>query len=155
MPDHQDGQVAPFSALLTEVKGSHHCSSVHFSPEDGDRMFLRNVGIYRRVHTAPKPRRTTSSLNMTIFWDVTPCSLVDTDRCLRGAYCLHHQGDCSETSVSIYQTTWCYMQKTAVFILVAVRTSNLTQIKLLPRAGGGGGGHKRCVNDTGLTYRQI
>jgi hypothetical protein len=28
-----------------------------YSPEDGDSMFLRNVGIYRRVYTAPKPRR--------------------------------------------------------------------------------------------------
>jgi hypothetical protein len=27
----------------------------HFSPEDGDSMFLRNVGNYRRVYTAPKP----------------------------------------------------------------------------------------------------
>jgi hypothetical protein len=25
--------------------------------EDGDSMFLRNVGIYRRVYTASKPRR--------------------------------------------------------------------------------------------------
>jgi hypothetical protein len=29
--------------------------------EDGDGMFLQNVGIYRRVYTVPKPRRTTSS----------------------------------------------------------------------------------------------
>jgi hypothetical protein len=28
---------------------------------DGSSMFLRTVGIYRRVYTAPKPRRTTSS----------------------------------------------------------------------------------------------
>jgi hypothetical protein len=28
----------------------------HFSPEDGDIMFLRNVGIYLRTYTAPKPR---------------------------------------------------------------------------------------------------
>jgi hypothetical protein len=32
-----------------------HC---HFSPEDGDRMFLRNVGIYLRVYTASQPRTT-------------------------------------------------------------------------------------------------
>jgi hypothetical protein len=31
------------------------------SPEDGDNIFLRNVGIYRRVYAAPKPRRTSSS----------------------------------------------------------------------------------------------
>jgi hypothetical protein len=34
----------------------------HFSPEDGDSMLLRNVGIYRRVYTAPKPRRTSCLL---------------------------------------------------------------------------------------------
>jgi hypothetical protein len=31
------------------------------SPEDGDSIFLRNVGIYRRVYTVPKLRRTASS----------------------------------------------------------------------------------------------
>jgi hypothetical protein len=30
---------------------------------------------------------------MAIFWDVAPCSLVDTDPCFRDAKCLHHQGD--------------------------------------------------------------
>jgi hypothetical protein len=30
---------------------------------------------------------------VTVFWDVAPCSLVETDRRFRGAYCLHHQGD--------------------------------------------------------------
>jgi hypothetical protein len=29
---------------------------------------------------------------MADFWDVAPCSLIDTDRRFRGAYCLHHQG---------------------------------------------------------------
>jgi hypothetical protein len=32
-------------------------------------------------------------MKMAVFWYVAPCSLVDTDRCFRGAYCLHHQGD--------------------------------------------------------------
>jgi hypothetical protein len=27
-----------------------------FSPEDGESMFLQNVGIYLQVHTAPKTR---------------------------------------------------------------------------------------------------
>jgi hypothetical protein len=44
---------------------------------------------------------------MTVFWDVTPCSLVEIDRIFRGAYCLHH----TRTS-----------QKTVIFILVPVRT---------------------------------
>jgi hypothetical protein len=30
---------------------------------------------------------------MTVFWDITPYSLVDIGRRFRGAYCLHHQGD--------------------------------------------------------------
>jgi hypothetical protein len=34
-----------------------------------------------------------TSMNMAVFWDVAPCGLVDIDRRLRGAYCLHHQGD--------------------------------------------------------------
>jgi hypothetical protein len=33
-----------------------------FSPEDGDIMFLRNVGICHRVYTAPKPKRTSCSV---------------------------------------------------------------------------------------------
>jgi phosphoribosyl-dephospho-CoA transferase len=32
----------------------------------------------------------------------------------------------SEASVNVYQTTLCYIQKTAIFILVAVRTTNIT-----------------------------
>jgi hypothetical protein len=31
-------------------------------------------------------------LKMTVFWDVAPCSPVETDRRFRGSYCLHHQG---------------------------------------------------------------
>jgi hypothetical protein len=30
---------------------------------------------------------------MTVFWDVAPCSLLKTDRRFGGAYSLHHQGD--------------------------------------------------------------
>jgi hypothetical protein len=32
-------------------------------------------------------------MRMSVFWDVTPCSRVETDRRFRGSYCLHHQGD--------------------------------------------------------------
>jgi hypothetical protein len=28
-------------------------------------------------------------LNMAVFWDVAPCSLMDIDRRFRGAYCHH------------------------------------------------------------------
>jgi hypothetical protein len=30
-------------------------------------------------------------MKMAVFWDVAPCSLVDTDRRFRGAYYLYHQ----------------------------------------------------------------
>jgi hypothetical protein len=33
---------------------------LYLSPEDGDSMLLRNVGIYWQVYTASQPRRTTS-----------------------------------------------------------------------------------------------
>jgi hypothetical protein len=37
----------------------------------GDSMFLRNVGIYRRVYTTSKPRRTlSSSPPWKIFWSL-------------------------------------------------------------------------------------
>jgi hypothetical protein len=35
--------------------------SINFSPEDGDSMFLRNVGMYRRVYTALQLTRTPTS----------------------------------------------------------------------------------------------
>jgi hypothetical protein len=31
--------------------------------------------------------------NMTVFWDVAPCSLITTSHCFSGVYCLHHQGE--------------------------------------------------------------
>jgi hypothetical protein len=34
----------------------------------------------------------TVHMNMTDFWDVALCSLVETGRCFRRAYCLHYQG---------------------------------------------------------------
>jgi hypothetical protein len=52
---------------------------------------------------------------MTVFWVVAPCSLVEVYQRFRGLSCLHHQGDkwrmmmeaarISETLVNFYQTT--------------------------------------------------
>jgi hypothetical protein len=36
---------------------------------------------------------TAASMKMTVFWDVTLCSLVEVYRRFRGACCLNHQGD--------------------------------------------------------------
>jgi hypothetical protein len=34
-----------------------------------------------------------ASLQVKAFWDIGPCGLVEVDRNVRGAYCLHHHGD--------------------------------------------------------------
>jgi hypothetical protein len=55
---------------------------------------------------------TTSSVKMSLLWAVVPRRVINTNRRFRGAYCLHHKGDdspASETPVSIYQTTQCYI----------------------------------------------
>jgi hypothetical protein len=50
-------------------------------------------------------------MKIAVFWVVAPCSLVEVYQRFRGPCCLHHQG---------------IAQKTAIFILTAVRTSNPT-----------------------------
>jgi hypothetical protein len=50
-------------------------------------------------------------MKIIVFWDVAPCSLLETDRRFRGSCCLDHQGammeavNTYETSVSFYQTS--------------------------------------------------
>jgi hypothetical protein len=56
-------------------------------------------------------------MKIAVFWVVAPCSLVEVYQRFRGPCCLHHQG----------ATT----QKTAIFILTAVRTSNPTYARCL------------------------
>jgi hypothetical protein len=52
------------------------------NPEDGDSMFLRNVGTYPRVHTASKPVRTSNLVYR--FWIVV---LENTAQCIHaGGY---------------------------------------------------------------------
>jgi hypothetical protein len=38
---------------------------------------------------------------MTVFREVAPCSFVEIDRHLRGACCLHHQGDESQIDLCL------------------------------------------------------
>jgi hypothetical protein len=69
---------------------------------------------------------------MAVFWDVAPCSLVDTERSFRGGYSFHHQGDAPlkrrTISTRLHGAT---AQKTAIFTLVAVRTWNVNYEKVL------------------------
>jgi hypothetical protein len=49
--------------------------------------------------------------DMTVLWDVAPCSEAEIDRRFRRVYCLHHQDDVmeavstSETSVILHEIT--------------------------------------------------
>jgi hypothetical protein len=47
---------------LTDTNVSENYTASIFSPEEGHGMFLRNAGIYLRVHTALQPRITTSTI---------------------------------------------------------------------------------------------
>jgi hypothetical protein len=66
-------------------------------------------------------------MKMTVFWDVAPCSLVEVDRRLRGAYYLHvhfialmEAARTSETSVYFnentrrYRSEGCHIQRSFV-----------------------------------------
>jgi hypothetical protein len=68
-------------------------------------------------------------MKMAVFWDVTPCRLVDIDRHFRGTYCHNHQG---VTLIAVKRRSsrphGATSQKTAISIVVAVRTSNLTYL---------------------------
>jgi hypothetical protein len=43
--------------------------------------------------------KVTMKMKMTGFWDIAPCSLVEVDRCFRGAFCLSLQGG---------KVDWCF-----------------------------------------------
>jgi hypothetical protein len=45
------------------------------------------------------------SRKMTIFWDVTPCSVVEVDQRFGSSYCLHHQDALMTRAVSISETS--------------------------------------------------
>jgi hypothetical protein len=58
---------------------------------------------------------------MAVFWVVTTCNLVEVYR-FRGSCCLQEQGD-----LKFYQIQGATNQKTAIFVITAVRTSNPTK----------------------------
>jgi hypothetical protein len=55
---------------------------------------------------------TAASVKTTVFWVVTPCSLVDVYRRFTGACCLHHQCNDSSHVVNLYgEDTLCYVRR--------------------------------------------
>jgi hypothetical protein len=65
-------------------------------------------------------------MNMPIFCDTVPCSLVEMDRRFRGAYYLHYLPDNGGSThlrnVGLLQLHGAVSQKAAIFMLTAVRT---------------------------------
>jgi hypothetical protein len=72
----------------------------------------QNAIFYRHhIDSTTNDLRTLYSVKMTVFWVVTPCSLVEVHCHFRGACCLHHQialimeaASTSETSMNFYHT---------------------------------------------------
>jgi hypothetical protein len=60
--------IDPFLQTYLSATLYNPCDSQHrhFSPEDGDSTLLRNVGFYQSVHTAPKPRTSSSKEIQTV-----------------------------------------------------------------------------------------
>jgi hypothetical protein len=53
-------------------------------------------------------------VNITVFWVVASCSLIEVHGCFTGACCLQHEitpmteaPSISEITINLYQTTWC------------------------------------------------
>jgi hypothetical protein len=67
------------------------------------------------------------TVKIAVFWVVAPCSLVEVYQRFRGPCCLHHPPSSSHPTTLHGATT----QKTAIFILTAVRTSNPRNYSLL------------------------
>jgi hypothetical protein len=55
-----DEALSYFASTVDTNVSQKHTVSI-FRAENGDSMFLRNVGIYLRDYTAPEPRRSTTS----------------------------------------------------------------------------------------------
>jgi hypothetical protein len=81
---------------------------------------------------------TAESMNVTPFWDIAPCSLVESDPRFRGTYCLRHQGDIliialkieavytSEKSVYFNETTRRFISQKSVLVSRVVIPKEIT-----------------------------
>jgi hypothetical protein len=75
---------------------------------------------------------------MTVFWDGSPCSLVEVYRCFRGACydelliaLMMETASTSETSINFYQTTRRNIPEDSHLHFATVRTWNLTNFQLV------------------------
>jgi hypothetical protein len=90
-PKFQRYLLPPLTALITEAVSrsetySNFCVITRCNmPEDNHLQAYLN----QLIKSEPK---IWTELNMTVFWDVSPCSLVEIYRRFRCACCLHYQG---------------------------------------------------------------
>jgi hypothetical protein len=57
------------------------------------KMNQINVIMWTRLICVRFHVLTVTSMKLTAFWDIAPCSFVEVDRRFSRAYCLHHQGE--------------------------------------------------------------
>jgi hypothetical protein len=92
---------------------------------DHEEIVVSEMGLLIECSSVRFQVLKATSMNMAVFLDVAPCSLVEIDRRFRGAYRLQYQRDQrphdagSITSANFYQTADGAMyQMTAIFKLV-------------------------------------
>jgi hypothetical protein len=66
-----------------------------------ERLTPSPASLRRTVYQTQEQIRvlTATSMKMTVFWVVAPCSLVEVYRRFRGPCCLHHQGATSQKTI--------------------------------------------------------
>jgi hypothetical protein len=50
-------------------------------------------------------------MNVTVFWNVALCSLVEVYQCFRGSCCLNHQGDDEKLFVTMMMEAACTTER--------------------------------------------
>jgi hypothetical protein len=100
---------------MTCIKGHSetHCSSkaIIIKP-----YYSQITEVCKMLNDIFRNMSANTELNMAVFWDVVPFSLVDIGWRFRGAYCLHYQGD-ESVSTRLHSAA---SQKTAIFMYVAM-----------------------------------
>jgi hypothetical protein len=101
---------------------------------EGSRVWKIYVQSHKyNLRQLEGPIQNFTSVKMAVFWDVVLCSLVDIYWCFRGAYSLRHQGQWWQHEVPLKHRSvstrlhGAVSQKTAIFILIAMRNWHLTR----------------------------
>jgi hypothetical protein len=126
-----------FLQLPYKTRPSSHTLPNDLSSEYGTTCTYPCIHSEECISPDAMKRAKQRDFKMSVFWDLAPCSLVVVDRCLRGAYCLHHQGDDDWPelrgstllwNISLLQRDYKAIDiSQKVVVLTALRTWNLTE----------------------------